>query len=328
MSLYDDIPDVGAPNSRAKSDTRAGVENPKPTPTKPADTKTLPSVSPATTAFQPRNLSLAGKRPALSAASAVGVPRALLTKRKRMASQQRRPARRRKRVLQNTGPSSAKSNQISPQPQLEEEEPAQGAWCFGHAVADEYDPARPNDYDTVKRSLEDAAEASRRREAEKDAQSALQKQYRTQATAAVPAEETGDDAYRRRVQMSMQTPAVPVATPETPSAAAMQSSAQAEPPSRVVLLTNMVAPGGVDDQLAGETAEECQKYGPVLKCSITELRRPGVPDDQAVRIFVVFGTVAAATKAKADLNGRFFARRTVRARFFPIEKYNANQLED
>jgi len=33
------------------------------------------------------------------------------------------------------------------------------------------------------------------------------------------------------------------------------------PPSRVVLLTNLVGAGEVDDTLQEETAEECEKYG-------------------------------------------------------------------
>ena len=34
---------------------------------------------------------------------------------------------------------------------------------------------------------------------------------------------------------------------------------------------NMVGPGDVDDDLEGETKEECQKYGEVNKCVIFEV---------------------------------------------------------
>jgi len=34
---------------------------------------------------------------------------------------------------------------------------------------------------------------------------------------------------------------------------------------------NMVGPGEVDDELEAETAEECSKYGKVLKCLIFEV---------------------------------------------------------
>ena len=35
----------------------------------------------------------------------------------------------------------------------------------------------------------------------------------------------------------------------------------------------MVGPGEVDDELEPETAEECSKYGKVIKCVIYEVRR-------------------------------------------------------
>ena len=36
----------------------------------------------------------------------------------------------------------------------------------------------------------------------------------------------------------------------------------------------MVGPGEVDDDLEPETAEECTKYGKVVKCVIFELQDP------------------------------------------------------
>lgn len=41
--------------------------------------------------------------------------------------------------------------------------------------------------------------------------------------------------------------------------------------SKVILLTNMVGPGDVDDELEAETKEECAKYGEVNKCLIFEV---------------------------------------------------------
>ena len=34
---------------------------------------------------------------------------------------------------------------------------------------------------------------------------------------------------------------------------------------------NMVGPGEVDDELESETADECSKYGKVIKCLIFEV---------------------------------------------------------
>lgn len=47
-------------------------------------------------------------------------------------------------------------------------------------------------------------------------------------------------------------------------------------PSPVVLLTNMVGPGQVDDMLQEETADECGKYGQVERCLIFEVRQSRV----------------------------------------------------
>ena len=36
---------------------------------------------------------------------------------------------------------------------------------------------------------------------------------------------------------------------------------------------NMVGPGEVDEELEPETAEECSKYGKVIKCVIYEVKK-------------------------------------------------------
>ncbi len=40
----------------------------------------------------------------------------------------------------------------------------------------------------------------------------------------------------------------------------------------VVVSQNMVGPGEVDEDLEPETAEECAKYGKVIKCLIFEVK--------------------------------------------------------
>lgn len=96
--------------------------------------------------------------------------------------------------------------------------------------------------------------------------------------------------------------------------------------SLVCVLQNMVGPGEVDEDLEGETKEECEKYGKVVKCVIFEVRRPDestgrnldspqcarlsrlsplpspqiaeVFDDEAVRIFLEFERVESAIKGQ------------------------------
>uniref|UniRef100_A0A914S171 RRM domain-containing protein n=1 Tax=Parascaris equorum TaxID=6256 RepID=A0A914S171_PAREQ len=50
-------------------------------------------------------------------------------------------------------------------------------------------------------------------------------------------------------------------------------------------------------------------------------------DEEAVRIFVEFTNVAQAIKAFVDLNGRYFGGRSIRASFYDLERYNANELD-
>ncbi|XP_029350869.1 splicing factor 45 isoform X1 [Echeneis naucrates] len=95
-------------------------------------------------------------------------------------------------------------------------------------------------------------------------------------------------------------------------------------PTKVVLLRNMVGRGEVDEDLEGETKEECEKYGKVVKCVIFEIA--DVPDDEAVRIFLEFERVESAIKAVVDLNGRYFGGRVVKACFYNLDKFRVLDL--
>lgn len=84
-------------------------------------------------------------------------------------------------------------------------------------------------------------------------------------------------------------------------------------PSRVVVLTNMVGPAEVDDDLGGEVAEEANRFGVVERCFVHVV--PGERrEDEAVRIFLVMSGLAGGYNAVKQFEGRFFGGRTVRAR--------------
>jgi hypothetical protein len=97
-------------------------------------------------------------------------------------------------------------------------------------------------------------------------------------------------------------------------------------PSPVILLTNMVGPGEVDDTLQEETAAECEKFGAVVRCLIFEIQNGKVPPEEAVRIFVKFETKESAERALKDLHGRFFGGRQVRGQFYDEARFDALQL--
>ncbi|OVA03952.1 G-patch domain [Macleaya cordata] len=99
-----------------------------------------------------------------------------------------------------------------------------------------------------------------------------------------------------------------------------------DPPTRVLLLQNMVGPGEVDDELEDEVASECTKYGTVTRVLIFEITEPDFPSEEAVRIFVQFERSEETTKALIDLDGRFFGGRVVRATFYDEERFGKNEL--
>ncbi|KAI9028229.1 hypothetical protein CLU79DRAFT_738341 [Phycomyces nitens] len=96
--------------------------------------------------------------------------------------------------------------------------------------------------------------------------------------------------------------------------------------SQVILLTNMVGPGEVDDMLQEETADECAKYGKVERCLIFEVPNGQIADDQAVRIFIKFVQIEAAQRAINDLDGRYFGGRVVSAKFYENERFDRLDL--
>lgn len=98
------------------------------------------------------------------------------------------------------------------------------------------------------------------------------------------------------------------------------------PPTRVLLLRNMVGPGEVDDELEEEVGTECTKFGTVTRVLIFEITEPNFPSEEAVRIFVQFERSEETTKALIDLEGRFFGGRVVKATFYDEDKFNKNEL--
>ena len=97
-------------------------------------------------------------------------------------------------------------------------------------------------------------------------------------------------------------------------------------PTRVLLLRNLTGPGEVDGDLEDEVAEECERFGAVVRVVIFEVTDAGFPAREAVRIFTEFVEDASAERCRAEMDGRFFGGRTVRATFYDEDKFFANDL--
>lgn len=88
---------------------------------------------------------------------------------------------------------------------------------------------------------------------------------------------------------------------------------------------NLVGPGEVDADLKIETTAECAKFGAVTDCVIYECPPNTTPPEEAVRIFVRFQDIASATRARAEMDGRFFGGRRVTASFFDEGRFQRQQ---
>jgi len=110
------------------------------------------------------------------------------------------------------------------------------------------------------------------------------------------------------------------------AAAAAAAAPITGPPTRVLLLRNMIGPGEVDEDLEDEVAEECEKFGQVVRVMIFEVTDAGFPVQEAVRIFVEFTAAECSVRAAADMDGRYFGGRTVRASYYTEAKFEANDL--
>jgi len=96
-----------------------------------------------------------------------------------------------------------------------------------------------------------------------------------------------------------------------------------------VLLTNMVGPGEVDDELTSEVKEECElRCGKVIKVSATVhaiddsvvVTAGGggttttAQEKEEVRVYVTFERMDAARKAAGVFHGRMFGNRQISSR--------------
>ncbi|KAG7400568.1 hypothetical protein PHYBOEH_005091 [Phytophthora boehmeriae] len=121
-----------------------------------------------------------------------------------------------------------------------------------------------------------------------------------------------------------------------PSRAAMQAMSLAGipsvplgPPSRVIVLLNMVTPEELEDEeeyadILDDIKGECERFGAVASLL---LPRPRDGVQSAVgKVFIEFGDVQSAQSAATELHGRGFSNRTVAVEFMDEGKYARREL--
>lgn len=104
------------------------------------------------------------------------------------------------------------------------------------------------------------------------------------------------------------------------------SNAPSGDPTRVLLLRNVVLAGQVDDSLEDVVADECERFGAVVRVLIFEVIEENFDEDEAVRIFVEFVDEAAATRAATRLCDGPFAKRVVKVTYYDVDKFDAGDL--
>lgn len=196
-------------------------------------------------------------------------------------------------------------------------------------IVDEYNPARPNDYE------EYCGERERRRQKEKQEAERQKRDSSFRAPGIPPPIQksinlniSAEEMFARRQRMTVtKGPVGSVPPPPRGDGPPLKKAKPAPVLSRVICLQNMVGRNEVDGELEGEINDECAKYGVVLRCKV-HVMPPSFADDLAVRIFVQYSTITSATKALKVMNGRFFGGRTVRAVYYNEKSFNTGSYTE
>ncbi|CAE7669658.1 Rbm17 [Symbiodinium pilosum] len=95
-------------------------------------------------------------------------------------------------------------------------------------------------------------------------------------------------------------------------------------PTKVLLLTNVAPSSESEEAIKARVEEWVKKFGRIKECLV--VRVPGVPEEDAIRAFVVFDTIKTSSKAYASLRGQVMDGRPLRARFYDEKRFQDGEL--
>ncbi|KAI9179957.1 hypothetical protein H9P43_005318 [Blastocladiella emersonii ATCC 22665] len=100
---------------------------------------------------------------------------------------------------------------------------------------------------------------------------------------------------------------------------------EAEAPSPVLLLCNMVQPHEVDEDLKVDVEEECARHGAVQLLVVHV--NTALPNETGVRVFVKFASVAEREACQGVMHGRFFGGNRVTATEYSLDRFEARDYD-
>lgn len=224
-------------------------------------------------------------------------------------------------IHQNDDPSFDNNNATM----IEEEEESEAMMQLHASVVDIYDPHVPND---LLAYWDRKAMERERLELEREAKETLARQERLrqqleQERASLEKSGNLDKLVEHRQQTTMgrgrgisNLPAwlVEKQKEKVGSGGDIHTGSVVEKkPQCTVILSNLTAPGDIDEDLAAEVKEECEELcGPVASIDIKDARPPHQP---VVQVHVEFRTRGDAEKAVRIFHGRKFGQRRITAEF-------------
>jgi len=244
-----------------------------------------------------------------------------------VATEQSKPINQTTIKEQPTSVSHIHDNITSNEPTIDQEEESEAMRLLHASVVDPYDPHVPND---LLAYWDRKAMERERLELEREAKETLKRQERLRQQLEQERqslEKSGNlqELVLHRQQTSMgrgrgvsNLPAwlVQKQKEEALGKGGIAAAVREKNSECTVILSNLTAPGSIDEELGEEVKEECEEQcGPVTSVVVKDANPPHQP---VVQVHVEFGNRGDAEKAVRVFHGRKFGQRRITAEFVQL----------